>query len=176
MTSSYNLSRRKNLYDKTNWGAFQKNIGTCPPDYTTVPIVSSTGAYSDWKFCVPPEEQKQCNKCHCKCMNEEHFHPSRHYVKKHGTMNFYDNPDWEPQSFVNYYPPGTRKAEREYLDKHDYFRLPVKFNATGYEKYYPIDYQNTAVVNTELKQEWDKFRLIQRQDVKNKMYQEFQKL
>jgi len=169
MTSSYNLTRRKNILEPINWGAFQKHIGTCPPGYLTVPVAPS-GNCSDWKFCVPlnnkdgstvqyPVYDKQ---------TDEPFVETRHFAN-----HIYPNPKPTDQSLQNFYPIEKRRYDTRRLIKEDYFRLPIAFNGTGYDYKrswsYPQEYATDTVV---LPDEWSPFELIQRRAMQKQTIRE----
>ena len=165
MTSSYNLTRRKNLLDPINFGAFQKQIGTCPPGYITVPI-KPNGNCSDWKFCVPIDDCRE---------NKMEISKNGFVNTKHFSTHLYDlpnsmNPD---QSLTNFYPTSSRRYDSRRLIKDDYFRLPKKFNGTGYNYTrswaYPQEYATDSVL---LPDEWSPFELIQRRDMQKQSIKE----
>lgn len=176
MTSTYNISRRskKELYSPTNWGAHQKQFGICPPNHLTVPIKQYGTQCSDWKFCVPLENEegmpatfpvmKDMLPKEGECTNG----------KRHFTSNLYNLKNHIEQSPMNLYPPHSRRPDREELDQKDYFRLPVKFDGTGY---YPVrswDYPEYPTDNIKLEDEWSKFNLIQRRDLQKQTQREYE--
>lgn len=166
MTSSYNLTRRDNLLDPVNFGAFQKQIGTCPAGYLTVPV-KPNGNCSDWKFCVPLDEKQSWAEIK---QNDKPYVETRHF-----TSNLYKLPESmaPEQSLQNFYPPSSRRYDSRWLIKEDYFRKPIVFNGTGYEYnrswQYPQEYALDSIV---LPDEWNPFELIQRRDVQKQAIRE----
>lgn len=163
MTSSYNLSRRseKELFSPTAWGVQQKQGGICPPDHITVPIKTKGGGCSDWKFCVPI---KSCDpSCHSKRIVEKRLftHDLYNQGKKHIS-----------QSPMNHYPICSRMPERRGLDKEDYYRLPVKFDGTGYFDDRTWDkFPEHATDQIDLPKIWSPFQMIQRHELKEHVKQ-----
>lgn len=161
MTSTYNLTRRKNDDTEINWDASHKQFGVCKPGDITVPIFPN-GNCSDWKICVPLK-------------NEEGL-PISYPVIKKGTQrvkrrtftnNLYDNDLTVEQSKTNYYPVHSRRPpNRAELDYKDYFRLPIKYDGTGYFPTRTWSYPEHSLDTVEqLPKEWSKFHLIQRHDM-----------
>ena len=207
MTSSYNLTRRDNILNPTNFEAFQKQFGVCPPGYITIPI-SPNGNCSDWKICqplmnseglpstfpeyntyendckkefVPDNQTKNFNKCshseynknckNCAYRTTSHFSNNLYYGKDKQFNNMIPQ-----QSLHNFYPPNKRVQDNRYLHKEDYFRLPNKFNGTGYDSYtrsweYPVEYATDQI---RLPDEWIPFHLIQRKDIQKQTLRELQ--
>lgn len=160
MTSSYNIYRRPKaqLLAPTNFEAQQKQFGTCPPGYVTVPITTTNGNCTDWKFCVPlkrPDPPKRC-------AGEN----TRRY-----SYHLYDE-TIPLQSPMNMYPPESRRPDRRYLDKEDYYRLPIAFNGTGYTPTRSWEYAETATDYVTLPDQWSPFHLIQRRDMQKKAVSE----
>lgn len=156
MTSSYNIYRRP-LAQKLapiNWEAQQKQFGTCPPGYATVPITTTEGNCTDWKFCVPLKRP------------EPPIKTSGEYIRRY-SYSLYD-PTIPLQSPMNMYPPESRRPDRRELDKKDYYRLPIAFNGTGYTPTRSWEYPETATDYITLPNTWDPFTLIQRKDMQQK--------
>lgn len=161
MTSSYNLSRRKNLLDPINFGAFQKHIGVCPPGYVSVPIAPN-GNCSDWKICVPMNN-KDGNPI---TYPEKEDYKGPYAETRHFKNHLYPNPMIPDQSLQNFYRTETRRNPDVFqLYKEDYFRLPNKFNGTGYDYTRSWDYPEYALDVIEVSDEWNPFHLIQRHEV-----------
>ncbi len=176
MTSSYNISRRpKNkLLSPINWDAQQKHIGVCPPGYITVPITQgdpSNPQCSDWKFCVPQKNKEGMPASYpeiadmVSCVDP-------HVKTRHFFYNLYNHPAGATQSRTNWYPPGKRRTERRNLDKEDYFRLPLKFDGTGYHPTRSWAYPEFATDHIDLPNEWSPFHLIQRKDAQEQAKRE----
>lgn len=166
MTSSYNLSRRKNILDPVNFGAFQKQIGTCPAGYLTVPIAPA-GNCSDWKFCVPLAERSPPPPIPTSengIVSTRHFSPYLYELPPDLQRN---------QSMQNFYPPSSRRYDSRRLIKDDYFRSPLNFNSTGYEYQrswkYPQEYALDAIVLPDV---WNPFEFIQRREVQKQTIRE----
>ena len=161
MTSSYNISRRplKDVLSPINWGAYQRQFGICYGGYVTVPITNPDGKCTDWKFCVPIEQEDEILK---KSKNKEtrEINETRHF-----TRNLYNNPLWTAQSETNLYPPCNRPPYRAELDMKDYFRLPMGYDGTGYRPTRSWNYAETATDYINLPRGWSPFHLVQRKDV-----------
>lgn len=189
MTSSYNLSRRdkKLMLSPINFGAYMKNIGVCAPTELTVPI-SPGGNCSDWKICVPKltpdgnlptvpimkdikERQEQQPNIRAKTYNmysKISPNQTQEYMKKYGVSSY--PPPYESQSQTNFYPIKSREIERRELDKKHYFSIPLKFDATGYDKIKPWDYNFSAMGHVQMPLDWEPTQLIQRNKVQEKFY------
>ncbi len=174
MTSSYNLSRRPldQLLSPINWDAYQKHFGLCYGGYATVPI-SQSGNCTDWKFCVPLKNEEGMPASYpimndmCDSKNGE-----PHVLTRHFTNDLYRNPNAPKQSQTNFYPPGSRRTERRNLDKEDYFRLPIRYDGTGYTPIRSWDYAEYATDHVELPKEWNPFQLVQRKDAQEQAKRE----
>ena len=181
MTSSYNLSRRplKQLLSPINWDAYQRQFGVCYGGYATVPIAQS-GNCTDWKFCVPLKNNEGMPYSYPEfdaMMNDggivgTHSKDGPVVETRHFTSSLYRNPNAPQQSQTNFYPPHKRRVERRHLDKEDYFRLPMKFDGTGYQPVRSWDYPETATDHVELSNEWSPFHLIQRKEVQEQSKRE----
>lgn len=189
MTSSYNLSRRKDLYSPKNIEAFGKQFGVCPPSYISVPV-SPGGNCSDWKICVPiPNEEG--NNPKVPIMKDILARQNEQPFRKRRTYNFYDKisankieidhyeekfgvkshpPPVQYQSPTNFFPIKSREMDRRALDKFDYYQLPLRFDGTGYNKIKPWEYNESAMGHVQMRPEWNPFELIQRNEVQKKFY------
>ena len=180
MTSSYNLSRRslKDLTSPINWGAYQRQFGVCYAGYRTVPITNKEGGCTDWKFCVPVETYDEKSGLVVP-ISFPHVDATKNIqrdangnilndVSRHYTYDLYKNPDFASQSSTNLYPPESRRQPRAELDVHDYFRLPIRFDGTGYFPVRSWDRGEAATDYVNLPDDLNPFQLIQRKAVQEK--------
>ncbi len=163
MTSSYNLSRRplKQLLSPINWDAYQRQFGVCYSGYITVPIAQS-GNCTDWKICVPIKNKDGMPASYPEMADliDRPINQTRHY-----TSDLYHHPQSQTQNRTNMYPRRSRRAERRYSDKEDYFRLPMNFDGTGYNPVRSWAYPEYAADHVQLPDEWNPFQLLQRREV-----------